>query len=49
MARTSAYTGKKVTWEEMMNSPMKLGPKKYELGPVDMNVEVPVPGIQHKA
>lgn len=49
MARTSAYTGQKVTWDEMMNSTMKLGPDKYEMGPVDMEFPVPLPGIQHKA
>jgi len=49
MGRTAAYTGKKVTWEEMMNSTERLGPKKYELGPVDMEFPVPVPGTQHKA
>lgn len=49
MARTSAYSGAKVTWEEMMSSSMKLGPTNYELGAVDMEFPVPVPGIQHKA
>jgi len=44
MGRVSAYTGKKVTWDEMMNSEMKLGPKVYELGPVDVPKTVPVPG-----
>ncbi len=49
MGRTAAYTGKKVTWDEMMNSSQRLGPTKYELGPVDMEFPVPVPGTQHKA
>ena len=44
MGRTAAYTGRKITWEEMMKSDMKLGPEKNELGPVDMEFEVPVPG-----
>lgn len=48
MGRTAAYTGQKVTWDDMMNSPMKLGPDKYELGPVAMEFPVPVQGIQHK-
>lgn len=48
MGRTAAYTGQKVTWDEMMNSTMKLGPEKYEMGPVDMEFPVPVPGSQHK-
>ena len=32
MGRTSAYTGKEVTWEEMMNSELTLGPAMQELG-----------------
>ncbi|MCB9501150.1 MAG: Gfo/Idh/MocA family oxidoreductase [Deferribacteres bacterium] len=44
MGRISAYTGKKVTWEEMMSSDMRLGPTKYAMGPVDMKFEIPVPG-----
>ena len=34
MARMSAYTGKDVTWEEVMNSDLYLGPKTYAFGPV---------------
>jgi len=49
MGRTAAYTGKKVTWEEIYKSDMDLGPKKIELGPVDMVFEVPIPGTAHKA
>ncbi len=49
MGRTAAYTGRKVDWEEMMTSPMRLGPEEYEMGPVDMEFPVPVPGTQHKA
>jgi myo-inositol 2-dehydrogenase / D-chiro-inositol 1-dehydrogenase len=48
MGRTAAYTGQLVTWEEMMNSTIKLGPEKYEMGPVNMEFPVPVPGTQHK-
>ncbi len=44
MGRISAYTGKEVTYEEMMNSDLKLGPKVFEFGPVDVSKEVPVPG-----
>jgi len=44
MGRVSAYTGKKVTWDEMMNSELKLGPKVFEMGPVDVSKTVPVPG-----
>ena len=48
MARTAAYTGQKVTWEDMLNSTERLGPEKYEMGPVDMEFPVPLPGIQHR-
>ena len=44
MGRISAYTGKEVTWDEMMGSDLQLGPKKIELGKVDMEFTVPVPG-----
>ncbi len=49
MGRTAAYTGQLVTWEEMMNSTVKLGPEKYEMGPVDMEFPVPIPGSQHRS
>jgi predicted dehydrogenase len=49
MGRTAAYTGQLVTWEEMMNSTVKLGPEKYEMGPVDMEFPVPIPGAQHRS
>lgn len=48
MGRTAAYTGQLVTWEEMLNSSEKLGPEKYEMGPVNMEFPVPIPGTQHK-
>ncbi len=48
MGRIAAYTGKKVTWDEMMNSTLTLGPEKYEMGDYDMEFNVPIPGIQHK-
>jgi len=44
MGRISSYTGKLVTWDEMMNSDIKLGPKVFEFGPVDIPKDVPVPG-----
>jgi len=44
MGRISAYTGKMVTWDEMLNSDLKLGPKVFDFGPVDVPKEVPVPG-----
>jgi len=45
MGRLSAYTGKEVTYDEVMNSDLNVGPKVYVLGPVDgVNKTVPVPG-----
>jgi predicted dehydrogenase len=44
MGRVSAYTGKETTWEEMMNSDLKLGPEIFAFGPVDIPKEVPVAG-----
>ncbi len=44
MGRISAYTGKETTWDEMLNSDMKLGPKVFEFGPVDISKDVPVAG-----
>jgi myo-inositol 2-dehydrogenase / D-chiro-inositol 1-dehydrogenase len=49
MGRISAYTGKEVTWDEMMNSELKLGPKVFVLGPVDVPKDVPVPGEAYVA
>lgn len=48
MGRISAYTGKEVTWEEMMQSDLKLGPEEIKMGPVDMKVTIPVPGSAPK-
>lgn len=46
MGRVSAYTGKEVTWDEMMNSDLKLGPDTYIMGDIGFieNATVPVPG-----
>ncbi len=44
MGRISAYTGREVTWEEMMNSNLRLGPENLAFGPVDIKAVVPVPG-----
>jgi len=41
MGRMSAYTGKDVTWEEVLNSELYLGPKAYAFGPVPGIPEVP--------
>jgi len=46
MGRIAAYTGKDVTWEEMLNSGLSLGPKTYAFGPVpNIPEEIPVIGI----
>ncbi len=44
MGRTSAYTGRTITWDDIFKSDMDLGPKKIEFGPVDMVFETPIPG-----
>lgn len=43
MARTAAYTGQTVTWEQALNSQERLGPETYEFGPIEVP-PVPVPG-----
>ena len=45
MGRVSAYTGKETTWEEMMNSDLRLGPATYAMGPVDIDKSVPLAGL----
>ena len=44
MGRLSAYTGKEVTMDEIMNSDLKLGPKMYAFGKVDVSKEIPIAG-----
>jgi myo-inositol 2-dehydrogenase/D-chiro-inositol 1-dehydrogenase len=49
MGRMSAYTGKDVTWDEVMNSDLYLGPKTYAFGPVPGIPEtIPVIGAEPK-
>jgi len=49
MGRISAYTGKDVTWDEVMNSDLYLGPKTYAFGPVPGIPEtIPVIGAEAK-
>ncbi|MBI9035066.1 MAG: Gfo/Idh/MocA family oxidoreductase [Bacteroidales bacterium] len=45
MGRLSAYTGKSVSWDEMMNSDLHLGPKHYAFGTVNIPKQIPKPGI----
>jgi len=49
MGRISAYTGREVTMEEVMGSDMRLGPRVFAFGPVDMPNEVPVAGQPYVA
>lgn len=42
MGRESAYTGKLVTWDEMLNSDLDLFPEKIEFGPLQRRA-VPIP------
>ncbi|MCF7669066.1 MAG: Gfo/Idh/MocA family oxidoreductase [Verrucomicrobia bacterium] len=46
MGRESCYSGQRLTWEDAINSEMKLGPDKYEFGPLK-TAPVPMPG-KHK-
>lgn len=39
MGRMATYSGKMITWEQALNSEMKLGPDKYEMG------SLPVPPV----
>ncbi len=43
MGRDSAYSGRSVEWDEHLNSPRRLGPEKYEMGPIAVPA-VPMPG-----
>jgi len=50
MGRISAYTGKDVSWDEIMNSDLYLGPKAYTFGPVSgIEEEIPIVGVENKA
>ena len=51
MGRVSAYTGKEVTYDEMMNSDMKLGPDTFVMGKIGFidTAVVSVPGTLEKA
>ncbi len=44
--REAAYTGKPITWDEIMASNLYYGPEKYEMGPLPFYKEgvAPVPG-----
>jgi predicted dehydrogenase len=50
LGREAAYTGKAITWDEIMASPLRYGPEKYELGALPDYQEgvVPTPGRPSK-
>lgn len=43
MGRHAAYTGKAVTWDEILNLDLDYSPAKYEFGPLPIR-PVPIPG-----
>lgn len=43
--RDSAYTGKAVSWDDLLDSTLRLGPVEYALGPVPLKAASPVPGV----
>ncbi len=46
MGRMAAYTGKDISWDEVLNSDLYLGPKTYVFGPVQgIPEEIPLPGV----
>jgi len=47
MGRISAYSGREVTWDEVMASDLQLGPTEYALGPVPMS-KAPIPGADSR-
>jgi predicted dehydrogenase len=48
MGRESAYTGKFITWDQIMASTMKLGPETFQFGPVpDIKEVIPVAGTTY--
>jgi predicted dehydrogenase len=46
LGREAAYTGKPITWDEIMASPLRYGPETYAIGPLPDYKEgvAPVPG-----
>jgi predicted dehydrogenase len=45
MGRDSAYSGKAITWDDLLASTARLGPTEYALGPVNLKPVAPVPGV----
>lgn len=47
MGRESAYTGKEITWDQMMASTLDLQPKTYAFGPLPER-PLPIPGVTNR-
>jgi predicted dehydrogenase len=47
MGRDSCYTGKAVSWSDLMASTVRLGPTEYALGPVSLKPVAPVSGVDN--
>lgn len=46
MGRMAAYTGREITWDEVLTSDLRLGPERYKFGPVEgIPEEPPVVGV----
>jgi len=43
MGREAAYTGQEITWEEVLNADLDLGPDSHEFGSLPIP-DVPAPG-----
>ena len=43
--RDSAYTGKAVSWDDLLASTTRLGPAEYAFGPVALKPSAPIPGV----
>jgi myo-inositol 2-dehydrogenase / D-chiro-inositol 1-dehydrogenase len=47
MGRDSAYTGKAITWQDLLASTNRLGPTTYALGPVSLKPIAPLAGVDN--
>lgn len=48
MGRDSAYTGKAITWDELLASNNRLGPTEYAFGPLPFKPVAPKPGVDQQ-
>jgi len=49
MGREAAYTGKRITWDEMMSSKLRLGPENIDMDAEYQAPETPIPGTAIKS